>query len=144
MMSDPKLPPPAAQNAYVRVCPACSQAFEPARTWQRFCTPRCRATEHRRIRSQASSARSVAVLAKGGDYLDDFEHFAVAVSKRLQKGQETYQGRSFSSESNALIGEIRDELRDVAGWAFVLDRRLARVADAFSRLRSFNSEKPTS
>ncbi len=134
MMSDLKLQPSAAQNAYVRICAACSQAFEPSRRWQRFCTPRCRASEHRRNRTQATSARSVAVVVSGngGGYLDDFQYFVASVLGRLQKGQETYHGRSFSSEPHALIEELRDELRDVAGWAFVLDCRLARVADAFS------------
>jgi hypothetical protein len=135
MISDPKVPPSAAQNAYVRICPACSQAFEPPRRWQRFCAPRCRAREHRRSRSPTTSARSVAVVVfdNGSGYLDDFQHFAVSVSERLQKGQESYQGRSFSAEPRALIGEIRDELRDVAGWAFVLDCRLARVAEALEQ-----------
>jgi hypothetical protein len=135
MLSDPESPRSALQNAYARICPACSQAFEPSRRWQRFCAPRCRARAHRRNRSRATSARSVAVVVSGngGGYLDDFQHFAVSVSERLQKGQETYQGRSFSSEPHALIGEIRDELRDVVGWAFVLDCRLARVAEALEQ-----------
>lgn len=145
MMSDLKLQPSAAQNAYVRICAACSQAFEPARTWQRFCAPRCRASEHRRIRSQATSTRSVGVVAfssDGGGYIDDFEHFAVSVSHRLQKGEKTYQGRSFSAEPHALIEEIRDELRDVAGWAFLLDYRLARMAQEVAGLeRALPEEK---
>jgi hypothetical protein len=73
------------------------------------------------------------VSGNGGGYLDDFQHFAVSVSERLQKGEQSYQGRSFSAEPRALIGEIRDELRDVAGWAFVLDCRLARVAEALEQ-----------
>ncbi len=78
------------------------------------------------------------------DWRESFHEFAVRVAERLDRGEGPYQGRSFSAEPRALIGEIRDELRDVAGWAFVLDGRLARAADALSRLRSLNSEEPTS
>jgi hypothetical protein len=52
-----------------------------------------------------------------------------------------------------LLEEIRDELRDVAGWAFVLDCRLARIAEALKQAsvtradeasRSTETEAPTS
>ena len=61
---------------------------------------------------------------------ESFHAFALRVAERLEKGEESYQGRSFSADPPALLEEIRDELRDVAGWAFVLDSRLARVAAA--------------
>jgi hypothetical protein len=73
-----------------------------------------------------------------------FDRFVDEVKARLERGRVTYRDRSFSREPAVLVEEIRDELRDVAGWAFVLDCRLARAADALSRLRSFNSEEPTS
>jgi hypothetical protein len=79
-----------------------------------------------------------------GGYLEDFRQFAVAVTERLRKGEETYRGYSFSAEPRALVEEIRNELRDVAGWAFLLDCRLARVADELSVLHSLDLEKPAS
>ncbi len=60
--------------------------------------------------------------------------FVAAVEARLAVGAREYGDRSFSRSPVKLIGEIRQELRDVAGWAFVLDCRLQRIADVLDDL----------
>ena len=61
-----------------------------------------------------------------------FDRFIADVKTRLDRGRVTYGDRSFSREPAVLVEEIRDELRDVSGWAFILDCRLAAVAEALS------------
>ena len=61
-MSDLKLQVSAAQSAYYAL-PGLLAGVRALSQWQRFCAPRCRASEHRRIRSGATSTRSVAVVS---------------------------------------------------------------------------------
>ena len=56
-----------------------------------------------------------------------FEDFVEDVRQRLDAGAREYGQQSFEREPADLVEEIRQELRDVAGWAYVLDQRLARI-----------------
>ena len=72
----------------------------------------------------------------------EWHDYAAAVESRLAIGERDYGDKSFSREPTALVEEIRQELCDVAGWAFVLDQRLAKVAavlDALKPSREFVS-----
>lgn len=69
----------------------------------------------------------------------EWQEFAAAVESRLAQGARDYGDKSFSREPAELIEEIRQELRDVAGWAFVLDRRLATMARALVDRKEFVS-----
>jgi hypothetical protein len=53
-----------------------------------------------------------------------FADFAAAVTARLEKGREAYGDQSFSRPPGELVGEIKEELVDVCGSAFVLWCRL--------------------
>ena len=53
-----------------------------------------------------------------------FADFAAAVTARLEKGREAYGDQSFSRPPGELVGEIKEELVDVCGWAFILWSRL--------------------
>jgi hypothetical protein len=50
--------------------------------------------------------------------------FAAAVGNRLAAGQRTYGDVSLEASPHALAGELEDELLDLAGWGFILWRRL--------------------
>lgn len=65
---------------------------------------------------------------------DALVNFLHEVGNRLDRGAVTYGNRSFSKAPATLIREIRDELRDVAGWAFILDCRLAALEAAAGTL----------
>ena len=65
----------------------------------------------------------------------EWRDYATAVESRLAQGERDYGDKSFSRDPAELIDEIRCELRDVAGWAFVLDQRLAKVAAALDALK---------
>ena len=64
----------------------------------------------------------------------EWRDYAAAVESRLAQGERDYGDKSFSKSPAKLIEEIRQELRDVSGWAFVLDRRLQRIADVLDGL----------
>ena len=119
-------------DACTLVCEACSQPFKLVRHWQRFCSARCRWTAANARRLQARSG--VVEPSNGAGHSAHFEDYFVAVRARLRQGEREYGGRSFSADPRVLLEEIRDELRDVAGWAFILDCRLERVAAAFDRV----------
>jgi hypothetical protein len=56
--------------------------------------------------------------------------FTAAVSQRREQGRHVYGDRSFHRAPEALVGEIAEELLDVAGWAFILWVRLDRMRAA--------------
>jgi hypothetical protein len=58
-----------------------------------------------------------------------FNAFISAVASRLQAGEGEYQNRSFARPPAELAGEIEEELEDVAGWAFILWCRIARLRE---------------
>lgn len=64
------------------------------------------------------------------DPLASFPRFASDVRSRLEAGARAYGDKSFSAEPAVLLEEIRQELLDVCGWAFVLATRLEAIAAA--------------
>src|SRR3990172_2645641 len=52
--------------------------------------------------------------------LVSFPSFCAAIAGRLEQGRKEYGDRSFLRPVGDLLGEIEQELFDVAGWAFVL------------------------
>jgi len=58
--------------------------------------------------------------------------FARAVEARLRQGEREYGGASFARPPGELVGEILEELEDVAGWAFV----------AWCRVRALEARLP--
>ncbi len=63
---------------------------------------------------------------------DRWPDFAAATDSRLKQGAREYGDRSFDLASTSLLDEIREELEDVAGWAFILWVRLGRVRDVLT------------
>jgi hypothetical protein len=121
-MSDPKLRPSAVQNAYVRVCPACSRALEPTRSRQVYCCSQCRFdAANRRRHNGASDPR--------------LRKFYAVVSERMAKGAKEYGERSWSADPERLAREILEELADVAGWAAIAFARVGSIAEVARRLR---------
>jgi hypothetical protein len=62
--------------------------------------------------------------------LQQWPAFAGKVRSRLEAGRAIYQDRSFSRSPGELLGEIDDELADVAAYAFILHCRLEAMRDA--------------
>lgn len=54
------------------------------------------------------------------DWPAEWPAFVQAVEARLEAGAAAYGDRSFERPAGELVGEIAEELEDVAGWAFVL------------------------
>lgn len=63
-----------------------------------------------------------------------FKDFTSAVAARLDAGRKNYGDVSFTMTPERLVGEIREELLDVAGWGFVLWTRLNEIEERLSRL----------
>jgi hypothetical protein len=61
-----------------------------------------------------------------------FDAFVSAVAARLRAGEREYGNRSFARPPTELVGEIAEELEDVAGWAFILWCRLRDLRVALS------------
>lgn len=55
---------------------------------------------------------------------DDLAKFLHLVRARLEKGSEDYSDKSLERPTQDLLGEIVEELADVAGWAAVLAARI--------------------
>jgi hypothetical protein len=64
------------------------------------------------------------------DYDEAHAEFTLEMFKRHKKGRKEYGDKSFSRSPVDLIGEIREELLDVANWAFILATRLDAIDDA--------------
>jgi len=62
-----------------------------------------------------------------------FVDFMLAIEKRLDAGAREYGDKSFSRDPAALLSEIEEELMDVAGWSYVLHRRVVTLRDAWER-----------
>lgn len=58
------------------------------------------------------------------DELTQLSRFQRDVATRMRKGQEEYGDRSFRSSPLALIEELKEEVLDIAGWGYVLWKRL--------------------
>ena len=59
---------------------------------------------------------------------ETFEAFFLQVKGRMEKGERNYGGESFSKTPAQLNNEIREEVEDVAGWAFVMWQRLVHLS----------------
>lgn len=55
---------------------------------------------------------------------NDWPVYVEAVNERLENGCRVYGDSSFDRDPYSLISEIQDELKDVAGWSFILWKRL--------------------
>ena len=64
------------------------------------------------------------------DPLDAFPAFVAAVRARLEHGRLTFGETGFAREPGELVGEIREELLDVCGWAFILATRVDALGAA--------------
>jgi hypothetical protein len=56
--------------------------------------------------------------------------FREACLARLEQGCEEYGDRSFNAEPDVLLGEIQQELEDVANWSFIMWVRIQALRDA--------------
>lgn len=54
----------------------------------------------------------------------EFLNFCDAVQARLEKGAVTYGDQSFNVAPSVLLEELQQEALDLAGWGFILWRRL--------------------
>jgi hypothetical protein len=62
--------------------------------------------------------------------------FTEDVLARLVPGAQAYGDESFGREPAELIEEIRQEVRDVAGWSFILDCRLLAILEKITALEA--------
>jgi hypothetical protein len=58
------------------------------------------------------------------DPLEAWPAFAAEVRARLEQGRAAYGDRSFSADPDELLRELQQEALDLAGWGFVLFRRI--------------------
>jgi transcriptional regulator with XRE-family HTH domain len=70
-------------------------------------------------------------IAKGETAPDEGRFFQ-ALRTRLRAGALEYGDGSFSRSPSALVGELEQEALDLAGWGYVLWRRLQRAKAALS------------
>jgi hypothetical protein len=68
------------------------------------------------------------------DPLTAWPAFAEAVRARLEAGRAAYGDRSFSREPAELLGELEQEVLDLAGWGFVLFQRLEAMRAALAEV----------
>ena len=68
------------------------------------------------------------ISAENAAFIDEhWPAFAARVQQRLCAGAKEYGDGSLSRSLPWLIEEIRQELRDVAGWAAIMDYRLEQM-----------------
>lgn len=70
------------------------------------------------------------------------EYFA-KVRDRLDKGAGVYGDSSYSRDPLDLLREVREELYDVSGWAFVLEQRLLAMEERIRDAREEESLGPS-
>lgn len=73
-----------------------------------------------RLGTQPAPAREPSLA----DPLEDWTAFVEYAGRRLQAGRRTYGDRSFYRPPLELVGEVEEELLDVAAWAFILWKRV--------------------
>lgn len=61
--------------------------------------------------------------------------FERRLRERFEAGAREYGERSWTRTPDELLGEIEEELLDVAGWAIILYDRLRRAREALASLR---------
>ncbi len=76
------------------------------------------------------------------NHVQHFADFVRTVEDRLTQGHADYGDRSYSATPADLIREIREELADVAGWASILDERLAKIAAVLTLEKLTDSSEP--
>jgi hypothetical protein len=64
------------------------------------------------------------------------EEFFARIRGRMEKGNDSYQDRSFSADLIKLANEVQEEVLDIAGWGFILWRRIENTKDQLTRIRS--------
>jgi hypothetical protein len=62
--------------------------------------------------------------------------YTEAVFARLHCGASEYGDGSFAKPLAVLVEEIRQELRDVSGWSFILDCRLVKILERIDALQA--------
>ena len=62
------------------------------------------------------------------DPLDGLPAFQAAVRARLERGRVTYRDESFHRDPAVILGELAQEALDLAGWGYVLWRRVQTLA----------------
>lgn len=70
------------------------------------------------------------------DPLDEWDQWQRECRGRLEAGRLEYGDRSFSADPDELAREIAEEAADLACWAYILSRRVARMREAAARLRA--------
>lgn len=63
-----------------------------------------------------------------------YDEFTARIRARLDMGRATYGDASFTLPPVALVEEIRQEVLDVAGWAFVMYCRLQALEERVKTL----------
>lgn len=67
---------------------------------------------------------------------NDLPEFFSQVRKRLRAGANVYGDISFSRDPMQLIGEVEQELLDVAGWSWILYHRLQKLKAALREIKT--------
>lgn len=65
---------------------------------------------------------------------EQLDAFLGEVEKRMAAGEPVFGDRNYSSDPVVLIGEVQQELEDVAGWASILWARLDDLKQALRKL----------
>lgn len=96
-------------------------------------------------RSDQHSEVIAQVAENKPDSLDCVDKFFSHVRTRLLAGRRAYGDRSFSADPKMLIDELQQEVLDLAGWGYVLFRRLEamRVALRYSEIQSEGEPMPS-
>jgi hypothetical protein len=128
--SDPSVTPSGPEKAYVRFCEACSRPFELARKRRRFCSPRCRARDHRK--SKQPDPRLAGFLAAIQAHLESGR--MATASLALVRSRWILCGRSESSSKmsprarSSSIAGLRESPRHLSRRVFPLRGPAPRVA----------------
>ena len=69
-----------------------------------------------------------------------FAEFGARVAQRIEKGRQVYGDRSFEKPLGELVGEIEEELLDIAGWSYVAWCRLHRLEQHSKELTDLQVE----
>lgn len=65
---------------------------------------------------------------------DEFKAFMREILVRMEAGHQEYGDKSFLKPPLALVEEIKEEVLDVCGWAFILYRRVSKLAEKAAEL----------
>ena len=70
--------------------------------------------------------------SRAGDPLDRWPDFGAVVQKRLERGAVEYGDSALTRPASELVGEIAEELEDLAAWSFLLWLRVQGLEKAVS------------